>query len=143
MPRLAEKLLVMLWAAAGQGASCPVLWRANADVGETNSCCSCTQCISLMHASAEIGLCEDMSPMPKPGQQLVSSNVQTLARPAHAAPVCVHRAAPCILHLVASSHQPAPGTRQGRKLPTGAVQLCVAQNFTTPATGHPYPSIHS
>ncbi len=39
MPRLAEKLLVMLWAADGQGAlSCPALCRANADVGDDSSC---------------------------------------------------------------------------------------------------------
>ncbi len=61
MPRLAEKLLVMLWAAAGQGASCPALWRANADVGETSSCCSCTQRTRSMHAFVEIWLCENIA----------------------------------------------------------------------------------
>ena len=46
MPRLEEKLLVMLWAADGHGAaSCPALCRAKADAGDA---CSC----SCMHATA-------------------------------------------------------------------------------------------
>lgn len=42
MPRLAEKLLVILCAAGGQGASSdPTLCAANADCGDMTSCCSC------------------------------------------------------------------------------------------------------
>ena len=49
MPRFAEKLLVMLCAAAGQGAiSCPMLCRANAEGGDANSC-SCAH-----HSSCDV-----------------------------------------------------------------------------------------